>query len=149
MLQLWVLLSNACKNIFSCAATWSLGRVHQAPVVMVMVTTNLCVPRGTRAIYTPVHLADEKWPRSCCCLHCCVETGLVTRMDRGHSVVWLCSLAVETRAVRLLGTREKQLWLGFVVSPPSNCSAVGVSVASGFSLSLCFKSALHWKKWLC
>lgn len=39
--------------------------------------------------------------------------------------------------------RKATLAVFFAVSAPSSCSAVGVSVAAAFSLSLCFKSALH------
>lgn len=62
---------------------------------------------------------------------------------QGHvMVLWMCSLAVKIAAVKSLTTKEKLLWLFFIVSAPSNCSAVGVSVALGFALAMCCNSQL-------
>lgn len=106
-----------------------------------MVTTGACVPRGTRAVSAPVHLADEERPGSCCCLHCCVETSHGSRSLGGVAVVLSGCEDQSSQVVE--HQRKATLAVFFAVSAPSSCSAVGVSVAAGFSLSLCFKSALH------
>lgn len=72
-----------------------MGRIFWASVIVLMVTANLYIPRGTEAVSISIHLVyEKKLPKSCCCLHCCVETRLVTLMDQAglsFSLCFLCS----------------------------------------------------------
>lgn len=48
----------------------------------------------------------------------------------------------EDQRSEIIEHQERLLWLFFIVSAPSNCSAVGVLVALDFSLTVCIQSQL-------